>query len=122
MSEKAKCPECDNGRYFDPSHGCSRRCLLCKGTGKIDAINTTPGPAERLAQACRVAVDAVRAAGYEDISSTQIGIAIEAVLRATPVPVAAPAPAPETDSDVEQSWVNEVIPLPSPATPESEDA
>lgn len=30
------CKECDGkGRWFDGSHGCSRHCNDCKGTGKI---------------------------------------------------------------------------------------
>jgi DnaJ-class molecular chaperone len=28
------CKECDGeGRYIDPSHGCSRKCKTCNGTG-----------------------------------------------------------------------------------------
>jgi len=33
-----KCPECTNGRYLDPSHGCSRSCSTCKGTGELTKI------------------------------------------------------------------------------------
>ena len=31
------CTECDggSGRWYDPSHGCSRRCEDCNGTGKM---------------------------------------------------------------------------------------
>lgn len=31
-----KCDECDGGRYEDPSHGCTRECKKCKGTGQIE--------------------------------------------------------------------------------------
>lgn len=33
------CDECDHssGRYFDVSHSCTRECLKCNGTGRLDA-------------------------------------------------------------------------------------
>lgn len=30
-----KCTECEDGRWFDASHGCSRRCKSCDGTGLV---------------------------------------------------------------------------------------
>lgn len=33
---KVKCEECENGRWYDASHGCSRTCRACEGTGKVD--------------------------------------------------------------------------------------
>jgi hypothetical protein len=29
-----KCDECTDGSWFDASHGCSRTCRACNGTGK----------------------------------------------------------------------------------------
>lgn len=31
-----KCEECDGGRWIDASHGASRRCKTCDGTGRIE--------------------------------------------------------------------------------------
>ncbi len=34
-SVEKKCPECENGRWYDASHGCTRTCGNCKGTGVL---------------------------------------------------------------------------------------
>jgi hypothetical protein len=48
MKPEKDCPECDGlGRWFDASHGCSRQCNDCNGTGlTLIAVPTPPGVAE----------------------------------------------------------------------------
>jgi hypothetical protein len=37
-----KCEECDgNGRWHDASHGCSRHCKTCDGTGENPRVKRT---------------------------------------------------------------------------------
>ena len=36
-----KCDECEGGSWFDGSHGCSRTCKKCKGTGVLTVLSST---------------------------------------------------------------------------------
>jgi hypothetical protein len=37
-----KCPECTDGRWYDVSHGATRRCLDCAGTGIVQTQSSGP--------------------------------------------------------------------------------
>ncbi len=43
----SKCEECTDGRYGDPSHGCSRECKNCNGTGIAPQPSATETPSVR---------------------------------------------------------------------------
>lgn len=52
------CPECDGeGRWFDGSHGSSRHCKNCNGTGKIAPPNPTDRFNARARQAMQDALE-----------------------------------------------------------------
>jgi hypothetical protein len=38
LDSYTKCEECDDGRWYDASHGCTRRCGDCNGTGRAQLL------------------------------------------------------------------------------------
>ena len=48
------CDECDGGRWFDASHGSSRHCGKCNGTGKLYYDSAARRREEKLAEAARL--------------------------------------------------------------------
>lgn len=54
MTDTKDCKECDGeGRWFDASHGATRKCNTCNGTGKQRSNLVEPGNAKRYDRAMK---------------------------------------------------------------------